>query len=353
MNPYSNLDGSAFWKSGVERASPFQMQEIYQKKWAISPRQKIAAAGSCFAQHISRYLNESGYNVLNVEPTPGGLSKDDAMRFGYSMYSARYGNIYTLVQLLQILRETNGVLKPNQKESAWQRTDGSWIDAFRPGVEPDGLKSPKEVIEHRNYHINQVRKMFLEMDVFVFTMGLTEAWENRNTGLLYPSAPGVFAGEFNTKDWAFKNLGFMENINAFQSFHKELMELRGAEKPIRYILTVSPVPLTATATGKHVLSATSESKAILRSVAGQLANDCSFVDYFPSYEIITNQAARSAFYDSNLRTVRKDGVESVMRVFFNQHPKLMSKVTSVKNGETEMTEDDIQCEEAVLGAFAK
>ena len=65
-NPYSSLPKSAFWKTGVALENPYSIDGIYKKKFKISPRSKIATAGSCFAQHISRYLKKNGYNVLDV-----------------------------------------------------------------------------------------------------------------------------------------------------------------------------------------------------------------------------------------------------------------------------------------------
>ena len=72
---------------------------------------------------------------------------------------------------------------------------------------------------------------------------------------------------------------------------------------MKFIVTVSPVPLTATASGQHVEVATAGSKAILRAACGRLIEKFRDVDYVPSYEIITSQTARGAFYAPNLRSV--------------------------------------------------
>ena len=88
---------------------------------------------------------------------------------------------------------------------------------------------------------------------------------------------------------------------------------------LRFLVTVSPVPLTATATDEHVLVATTYSKSVLRSVAGALAMEFADIDYVPSYEIIASPWSKGAFYESNLRTVTAEGVSSVMRVFFAEH----------------------------------
>ena len=75
-NPYSDLPKSAFWKTGVAQENPYAIEGIYKKKFDILASAKIATAGSCFAQHISRHLKKNGYNVLDVEPPPPGLPED-------------------------------------------------------------------------------------------------------------------------------------------------------------------------------------------------------------------------------------------------------------------------------------
>ena len=156
-NPYSDLPKSAFWTTGVARENPYLTKDIYKKKFDIPSNTKIATAGSCFAQHISRHLKKNGYNILDVEPPPPGLLDNLHQKFGFSMYSARYGNIYTVRQLLQLAQEVAGEWTP--KNYIWEK-DGKYYDALRPAVEPEGLDSPEEVAEHRQYHVSKVKELF-------------------------------------------------------------------------------------------------------------------------------------------------------------------------------------------------
>jgi hypothetical protein len=84
---------------------------------------------------------------------------------------------------------------------------------------------------------------------------------------------------------------------------------------MRFLLTVSPVPLTATAEKQHILAATTYSKSVLRAAAGFLAQTRQDVDYFPSYELIAQFPTHGKFYESNLRSVKKEGVDFVMAHF--------------------------------------
>ena len=120
-------------------------------------------------------------------------------------------------------------------------------------------------------------------------------------------------------------------------------------------MTVSPVPLTATASGGHVLSSTIHSKSILRAVAGkwsQLPN----IDYFPSFEIVTNPKNYSKTFSDNLRTVRNETVEMVMKHFFSEHKKFNDKninkdIKKDKKVISLSLENDIQCEEEFFGKY--
>ena len=115
------------------------------------------------------------------------------------------------------------------------------------------------------------------------------------------------------------------------------------------------MPLTATASRKHVLQSTIYSKSTLRSVAGQLSANQSHIDYFPSYEIVTNPRMHSSAFSDNLRSVRDETVETVMKHFFVEHPSVLrkGKVSSYSSHSSAMTNEDVQCEEALLEAFGK
>lgn len=165
------------------------------------------------------------------------------------------------------------------------------------------------------------------------------------------------------KDFSFRNFQFSEIVNQFNEFLSLLKTLRNGSLP-QIILTVSPVPLTATATAKHVLLASNYSKAVLRAAAGQLEMEHLNIDYFPSYEIITNPASRGIFYDNNLRTINSVGVKTVMDVFFKNHPPVFAadpKEQSSLNMLLENNENQTpqsfysqaQCDDAILEAFIK
>lgn len=349
-NPYSHLSSCSFWKTGVAQENPYAIESIYCKKFEISATDKIVTAGSCFAQHISRYLNKNGYGLLDVEPPPPGLPEALHSTFGYLMYSARYGNIYTVRQLLQLAQEVAKIRDP--KDYIWEQRN-RFYDGLRPAVEPNGLRSSAEVVEHRSHHLSRLKDLFVSFDVFIFTLGLTESWVHRDSGTVYPLAPGALIGHYDESIHGFYNLSFSEILEDFLEFESTLQSLRNS-LPYKIILTVSPVPLTATASGKHILVSNTYSKAVLRAVAGYLSDHYAHIDYFPSFEIVTNPRLHSSSYSHNLRSVRQESVDVVMKHFFEQHPPILCQdVNACSDTHHQESIGDLQCEEALLEAFSK
>ncbi len=131
--------------------------------------------------------------------------------------------------------------------------------------------------------------------------------------------------------------------------------LRAINPKIRFLLTVSPVPLTATAAKIHVLQATVYSKAVLRAAAGQIYNEFDDVDYFPSFELVGTPFLRQNCYRDNLREVNHHAVNLVMQTFFAEHDdqagqNQLRQSTAAKIDEDDPEEEAI-CEESLLDAF--
>lgn len=311
-NPYESLPDRQYWKLAVGDRYPLGITEIYDKKYSIRSEDRIATFGSCFAQHIGYHLKSNGFNFLDLEPAPSSISPADHKKLGYGIYSARYGNVYTSLQMLQLFQQAFGEISFDE---VWER-EGRYYDPFRPNIFPGGFSSPDEMLQERQAHLGKVRSIFETSEIIVLTLGLTECWCNQLTGAVYPTAPGVTVGQFDSSAHVFRNLGYMEIRQHVQEL---LTRLSVVNPKVRLVLTVSPVPLTATYEDKHVLVSTMHSKSILRSVAGDISSNYDSVDYFPSYEIIMSSPLRSMFFKSNLRNVHEGGVSFVMSHFFAQH----------------------------------
>jgi hypothetical protein len=154
--------------------------------------------------------------------------------------------------------------------------------------------------------------------------------------------PGTVRGRFDADLHRFVNHGTSDVVSRLEATMNRLREVRPG---MRFLLTVSPVPLTATASGGHVLSATMHSKSVLRAAAGELVARRDDVDYFPSYELIAGFQSQGRYYEPNLRSVRLDGVDFVMRHF--------AAGLGVAPAATDNDDGELACEEALLESFAQ
>lgn len=362
-HPYQDLPATAYWKTGVAEKNPLQLAGLWQPKFQVLPGAPIVTAGSCFAQHIGRALAARGYDWFDAEPAPPFLGAEDARAYNYGIFSFRTGNIYTARTLLQWLRLAYGEM---QDPDEWWTRKGRVYDPLRPAIEPGGFASIDEARASRAATLAAIRRAVETARLFVFTLGLTESWRHGESGLEYAICPGTLAGDFDPKAHLFHNhrhgdiLADMETVLA-------LLKVKNPD--LKVLLTVSPVPLTATASGEHVLTATSYSKSVLRGVAGELAQDHAHVDYFPSYEIITHPVFRGMFYAPNQRSVVPEGVEVVMSKFFADQEATFGPVKPVrgkagKGGgkagrklraawKEAQAGADVKCEEEMLNAFAR
>lgn len=333
-HPYVKLPPRAYWRSAVSELSPLMFEDIYVPRFAIAKDMAIAAAGSCFAQHISKQFKQRGYNFLDVEPAPSVMRAELQREYGYDLYSGRYGNVYSVRQLLQLFQRAEGSFVP--RDRLWQ-TGERYFDPFRPSVEPGGFVSAAEAERDIAYHLSCVARMLAETDLFVFTFGLTEAWIDTADGTVFPTCPGTVAGTFDPQRHRFHNFTYPEVLADAEAF---IALARQKNPRIKFLFTVSPVPLTATASGNHVLAASVYSKSVLRAVCGDLVARNEGVDYFPSYELVASHPFRAMFFDPNLRTVASRGVEHVMNTFFSAHEAAPQKASADSPQEMRRTRQD-------------
>lgn len=280
----------------------------------------------------------------DAELPPPGLSAAERRARQYGVFSFRTGNIYTAATLRQWLAWAYAESSP--PEESWLDT-GRHFDPFRPTVEPDGHASAPAMVASREVTLAAIRDAVDGAACFIVTLGLTEAWRDRLTGTVYPVCPGVQRGVFDAGRHEFHNFRFDE---VYRDLTAAIALARAANPELRIVLTVSPVPLTATATDSHVLVATTYSKSVLRAVAGQLAQEYAYVDYFPSFEIVSGFPFKAMFFDANLRTVTAAGVAFVMKHFVGAFGQRSAVPPSAGHVGPD-NEEDVICDDAILDYY--
>ncbi len=349
-SPYASLPQSAFWRQAVAAPDPAQVEPAASCPFQIGRTDRVATAGSCFAQHIARHLQKGGYNHFVTEPAHPVVPPDIASSFNYAVFTARYGNIYTARQLTQLFARAYGTFTPD--DDHWTDRAAALVDPFRPQIQPGGYDTLAELHRDRARHLGAVREAFENLDVFVFTLGLTEAWVSSTDGAVLPLCPGVAGGAYEPARYHFHNFTLAETHDDTLAF---IDQLRRVNPRARVILTVSPVPLIATASGQHVLVATTYSKSVLRVCCEQAAAARADVAYFPSYEIITGSFSRGRYFAQDLRSVTEEGVSHVMRVFMRQFTSgdcaVAAPVAAPGRHVREMAElVAVNCDEEILDA---
>ena len=350
--PYTDLPQKNFWSPSVGQRDALAISELWTPKWPVTKSDRVATFGSCFAQHFGKALASRGYSWTNFEPPIPGLALKTIADFNLNVFSARTGNIYTVAILEQWLDWSSGRTLPPAE--IWEK-DGRFYDPFRPAIEPMGFESAQEVVANRKLTLRAFAYAVARSDLFVFTLGLTESWRNMVEDFEYPMCPGTVAGEFDPANHCFVNQAYPAIRADLQSV---IDKMHAINPNLRILLTVSPVPLTATASDDHVLVATTYSKSTLRAVAGDVASGNPLVDYFPSYEIITAPAFAGQFFAANKRSVLDAGVAHVMKSFFagqlahygSTADQAVSPLS--KHPDQDLAEDELVCEEALLNAFA-
>ena len=356
IHPYKNLPEHCFWRASIASVLPDDVDPVVRPKFKITHSDNVVTAGSCFAQHIARYLQKSGFTYFVTETAHPLLNPETIAEYNYGVFSARYGNIYTTRQLVQLLRRAYNLYIP--EDDIWIRPDGRFIDPFRPQIQPNGFASKVEYDADRLQHMAAIRRAIEQLDVFVFTLGLTETWVAKSDGAAYPLCPGVAGGTFDSDRYEFVN----QTVRDVTADLLETIALIRAKNPsAQIILTVSPVPLAATAEDRSVLSSTTYSKSVLRVAAEEAARNLDHIAYFPSYEIITGAYARGAYFASDLRSVTERGVNHVMRLFMRHYA---SDATPMKQPPSDDFEDRVKlnaheveeiakviCEEELLDNF--
>ena len=341
QNPYQNLPAASFWSSGV--SSPVKAGSalaIEPLLGSFSKESTIVSGGSCFSQYVGGELAARGYRYLRSVLSDGRVES-----FGL-------GNIYSVAQFRQWLEFSLG-------ERRWSddtvfEQDGACVDYLLPHRR--GESSRERLIEYRDEAGREIVDHLRAADVLVFTAGLTETWRTASGDVL-PSCPGASIGQFDEASHRFLNCTFEDVLSDLHAVDDMLARINPS---LKTVLTVSPVPLTATAGGDHVLVATSHSKSILRAAVGEFCRRSSRASYFPSYELINHHAKSDWRLEENLRSISPAGVGYVMAHAFGggkvPRPPLGEASLSRGPGGTRthaLGGEEAICEEEKLDAYAK
>ena len=309
--PYDAIAPAQRWDRGVTDTDPDGFDPQGAVRFTFDRSSKFASAGSCFAQRVAESLRASPYRYLQAEPGPAWLDERRRAAYNYAPLPARYGNVYTSLQLLQLLRRACGTFVP--EEDAWAIDGGGFADPFRPRIQPGGFETVELLRRDRTFHLAAVQRMFRELDVFIFTLGLTECWTARADGAAFPACPGRGAGRFDAARYEFRNLDVAENVQYLTEF---LAELRAINPAAKVVFSVSPVAIAATLDSPHVVRASVYTKSVLRAAAEAVVRRDPATDYFASFELFSYARCAAALFEPDGRHVNAAGIARAMAMFY-------------------------------------
>ncbi len=275
----------------------------------------VFTMGSCFANEVRAFLETSRIGIVHPKISEPALAWFDEASKEESSWGAWNGisnlQYYNTFSIRQEIEKAAGV---------WQQQDDDFWEVpfadrtlyqcpYRRRIfarSPDKLRAITASLD------TQIRVGLESAELLIFTLGLTEVWRKKNNGLIACCEPGYCHGG-GLQETEFVASTLTENLhNVDATIHT--IEACFGQKQI--LLSVSPVPLGRTFRPLEVTVANTESKSILRSVAGEISSRYDHVHYFPSYEMCLTDP--NSFRPDG-RHVTADKVNQIMGLFAACH----------------------------------
>jgi hypothetical protein len=303
-NQMSRYETTAIqWPGEVVKSTDeyFALEPYIQKYPIIDKDTAILSAGSCFASGIGRELVSRGFNYPIEEPV-----LDDSL-----FSNCRWGAIYNIPSLKQLVLLAKGKWKHPQVLWSIRGTQGlEYWDPFRENIKYTSLD---EAALSRAEHQRACARAFAKADVFVITLGMTEAWKMRSENSYFSRCPWRLSPHLVEP----VDMSVSQCVFELETLLAELKEIR---PDIKIVVTVSPIPLSATfrVPHSHVVEASCLSKSRLRVAAEEFSGkhrDC--VYYFPSYEKVM-YCTRDA-WATDFRHLRDGVFSGVVDMFMNMY----------------------------------
>jgi hypothetical protein len=247
----------------------------------ISLHSPLLLLGSCFSDEIGKLLT---INKLNVLANPFGV----------------IFNPLVIFNLLELCLENKKL-----PEKTFVCREGEWLNLLlHSSLSSPMLENLQAQFDEQQYkviesflttkHQNSTRFLFL-------TFGTAWVYVHKETGISVANCHKLPANLFEKK-----LLTVEEIANNFAKIHKILPE------NTQVILTISPVRHL-----KDTLPLNAVSKATLLLACYEIAKNFGNVQYFPAYELVTDELRDYRFYEPDMIHPTKQTVEFIFEKFCN------------------------------------
>ncbi|HLJ19575.1 MAG TPA: GSCFA domain-containing protein [Stellaceae bacterium] len=302
--------GAGIWPTrDARRLDPFY-KPVLEPRFRLKRGSSIFTIGSCFARNIEEHLTPLGFDVPMAAfgvPESEWPARPFARRAGILNKYTPPSMLQEVLQTLAILREpgafdrlTDGLLYPLDGDTAIDLELGGYLPVTRQRA------------HERRRQVFEVFRRGFDADCVVITLGLVECWFDAARRRYLQETPNTPALRRETGRFGFKLLDHAETFAAVRALTKCLLETGNTGK--RILMTVSPVPLTATFSGADVVIANAYGKALLRTVAQSIRDEFDRVDYFPSYEMVMASSDKD-IWEHDLMHVTDAFVRRIVETF--------------------------------------
>jgi predicted enzyme involved in methoxymalonyl-ACP biosynthesis len=273
-------------------------------KFTLKPGCRIYTIGSCFARNVERELANCGFILPTLE-----LKIDKNIYVTPPYFPHTILNKYTAHSIANEIERAIGSIVFDD-DGLIEVGNSKWYD---PQTSHTNSMSREKAVETRSA-INENMKSLTTSDALILTLGLTETWVDQKSNAILNQMNAAALGLARER-MNFFNSTVEESFNALD---QSLSALKNVCPNIKIIITVSPVPLTQTFTVMDVASANCYSKSVLRCTSQMLCDKYDFIDYFPSFEMVTN-SPRSLAWHSDQTHVNMGLVQKVIKTFANRY----------------------------------
>ena len=285
------------------RGEPGRLSPIakpwFQPGFTFEPGETIFTIGSCFARHVERELGHRGFTL----PTRRLFESDEDFGAAGLDVLNNYGtpSIYN-----ELAWAFDDAFDPTV---CFEQVRDKWIDLhLHTSLRPTDL----DVLITRRRAIGEAYRSITRCRAVIITLGLAEVWFDRRHGIYLNVAPRRSLLREMPERF---ELHVLSPEESYDYLRRALELIRDRGMPgIHVVVTVSPVPLSATYRDIDVMTANCYSKSVLRLAAEQAARAFDFVDYFPSYESITLSEREAAWVDDNVHVTARAVETNVSRM---------------------------------------
>jgi hypothetical protein len=267
-------------------------------RFSLAKGTSIFTLGSCFARSLEEKMPEFSL------PTRG-LAVPSAERPGRPNGILNEYNPGTICQRVEY-----AVKRASFGDLCIAPEGGGYIDLLLPEyVTPAG----KTRLLERRAEIENLYTALSRSDCVFIALDQVEAWYDGAAGLYLNRIPPA---EFLLADRARFEMHIL-GVHETQILLERMIDALRSVGVSKILLTVSPVPLAATYSGRDCAMANVHSKSVLIVAAQAVSQLYPEVDYFPGYEIVLS--AGPSYYDSDFVHVRDDVVEMVTNYLIQRY----------------------------------